>query len=91
MMTVQFKGVKLEWHLIPPRGGFLTLRTCQAHGRKSRAPRQAVSQFGQRTRVPGSVSLLNPLEGISDEGVADDTRGRVCSPKTVAGHAWLSN
>jgi len=42
--------------------------------------------FGERTRprVPGSAPSLNPLPEVSDEGVADDTRGRVCSPKTTS-------
>ena len=32
-------------------------------------------------RVPGSAPSLNPLTEVSDQGVADDTRGRVCSPR----------
>ena len=30
--------------------------------------------------MPGSAPSLNPLPNVSDEGVADYTRGRVCSP-----------
>jgi hypothetical protein len=40
--------------------------------------------FGERTRhrVPGSAPSLNPLPDVSDEGVADHTRG-ACAPKNL--------
>ena len=31
--------------------------------------------------MQGSAPSLNPLPDVRDEGVADYTRGRVCSPK----------
>ncbi len=31
----------------------------------------------------GFSALAEPMLGLSDEGVAEDTRGRVCSPKIV--------
>jgi len=42
-----------------------------------------VSLFGERARprVQGSAPSLNPLTDVSDEGVADSTRGRARSPK----------
>jgi len=43
------------------------------------------SDFGERARprARGSAPSLNPLPDVSDEGVADHTRGRVCSPKIL--------
>jgi len=51
---------------------------------KSLTPR-VTFDFGERTRprVRGSAPSLNPLPDVSDAGVADHTRGRVCSPKTM--------
>ena len=58
------------------------------------------SDFGERTRprARGSAPTLNPLPDVSDEGVADHTRGRVCSPKILpmaavsrcATHDWFA-
>ena len=44
---------------------------------------RVMSKSGERTRprVQGSAPSLNPLPDVSDEGVADHTRGRVCSPR----------
>jgi len=49
---------------------------------KSLTPR-VMSDSGERTRprVRGSAPSLNPLPDVSDAGIADHTRGRVCSPK----------
>jgi len=46
---------------------------------------RVMSDFGERTRprARGSAPSLNPLPDVSDEGVADHTRGRVCSPKNL--------
>jgi hypothetical protein len=37
--------------------------------------------------VQGLAPSLNPLTVVSDEGVADDTRGRVCSTEMLPGNA----
>ncbi len=54
-------------------------------------PGCVTSLFGERThpRVLGSAPPLNPLWGVSDEGLANNTRGRVCSPKIVASRYYL--
>jgi hypothetical protein len=54
---------------------------------KSLTPRVRFD-FGERTSrfrigMRGSAPSLNPLPNVSDAGVADHTRGRVCSPKTL--------
>jgi 4-amino-4-deoxy-L-arabinose transferase-like glycosyltransferase len=45
-----------------------------------------MSDFGERARprARGSAPPLNPLPDVSDEGVADHTRGRVCSPEILS-------
>jgi hypothetical protein len=54
-------------------------------------PGCVTSLLGERTRprVLGSAPPLNPLWGVSDEGVANNTRGRVCSPKIVTSRYYL--
>jgi hypothetical protein len=80
-LVLQASAARQEARLLPSRRG------TQTEMRLAETPLAGSALIRERTRprVQGSVPSLNPLTDVSDEGVADGTRGRVLSPKKLTG------